>query len=342
MGRMFRIITDRQEQTLNQANARPSAYFVADTIPYVEVGGPEGVVTSIHSPASQTAKHITHIPVREVAPQQVYTQPVYQQVQPVYAQPVYAQPQYTQPQYTQPTYQPVHQPQYLSVQLHRVVQQPMPMHTMQTVHSDVVPEVVAYHQPQHGVSNEYRVLKDEIRQQLTEIGPKAIYFTSAKQHSGTTTVLLNLAATLALETNESKVIVVDADFDTPISARRLAAGEHHGLTDVLGQNVPLAWAIQPTGVPRVQVLSAGVSELRAAGATDMPRLITQLKQWFDYVLIDGGRWGQRTDRDTVVTVCDAVYAVSRSTDLERTEFTNLRNTVAHAGGQLRGYITTRV
>jgi Mrp family chromosome partitioning ATPase len=332
MGRMFRIISDRHENT---QGVRPG-YLIADAIPYVEVGGPEGVVTSIPSPKPVT--RVEHV-VREipVVKQPVYTQPVYHPVNLAADQRHFTSTVY-QPVYTQPVYQPHH----LSVQLHRTA-----THTPVTaIHhapaSDVVQEVVAYHHPEHGISNEYRVMRDEIRQMLTEIGSKSLYFTSARQHSGTTTVLLNLAATLAHDSNETKVIVVDADFDAPASARRLAAGQHQGLSDVLGQDVPLAWAIQPTGVPRVQVLSSGMTELRPAAATELPRLVAQLKQWFDWVLIDGGRWGQRNDRDAIVSTVDGTFAVTRSTDLERVEFTNLRNSIAHSGGQLRGYITTRM
>lgn len=304
MGRMFRILSDRHDAPMGgTANGWLIADVGGSTVPYIEVGGPQGLVTSIAPPPAAPT-------VKTAAREAVV-----------------------------PAVAPAAKPaahDYLSVRFHHPrVEAPEPG-------SDVAHEVVAFHHADHEISLEYRVVRDEIRHQHNEIGAKAIAFVATKPHSGTTTVLLNLAATFAAESNDAKVIVVDADFDTPAGAKRLAAGEHHGLTDVLGQSVPLAWAIQPSGVPRVQVLSAGLSELKPAAATDLPRLITQLRQWFDWILIDGGRWGQRSDRDSVVAACDATYLVARADDLERIEFGQLRQSIAHAGGTLKGSITTRL
>jgi hypothetical protein len=58
-------------------------------------------------------------------------------------------------------------------------------------------ELVALHYPDHPVSAEYRVLRDEIRGQHADAGTKVLLFTAAAPEAGTTTVLLNLAVTLA-------------------------------------------------------------------------------------------------------------------------------------------------
>ena len=232
-----------------------------------------------------------------------------------------------------PSPNPLARPEYLSVRFHTSTVAPI-------VGSEIAPELVAYHEPHHEISGEYRTLRDEIRHQLNAIGPKVLLFTAARPESGTTTVLLNFAITLAAEP-DAKVVIIDADFDSPTIAKKLVAADHHGLTDVLGNSVPLAWAVQPTTIPRVHVVPTGTAELRPAAITDLPRILAQLKQSFDWVLIDAGRWGVMSDRDGVSANADAVYAVTRSTDLERLEFTGLRNSVTHSGGTLRGYITTR-
>ena len=302
MGRMFRVISEKFEGGSAPTRAVPFS-VPADVIPFVEVGGPEGLVTSVTPKAA---------PKPTLAPAVVPT---------VVAPTIVAKP-------------PAVLAEYLSVQFHAATHAP-------SAGSDVAAELVAFHRPDHAVSGEYRLLKDEIRQQLREIGPKVLFFTAARPESGTTTVLLNTAITLAAESEHTNVVIVDADFDSPAAAKRLAAAEHHGLSDVLGNAVPLAWAVQPTTIPRVHVVPTGASELKAAALTDLPRILSQLKQSFDWVLVDAGRWGQRPDRDGAATEADAVYAVTRSTDLERLEFTGLRNRVAHAGGTLRGYVTTR-
>jgi Mrp family chromosome partitioning ATPase len=290
MGRMFRVISEKYEHGPSPVRTGPAA-IASETIPFVEVGGPDGFITSIAAP--------------KAAPRPAVEA------------------------------KPVEQPGYLSVQFH-------PGSAARTAGSDVAAELVAHHFPEHTISGEYRTLRDEIRQQLSEIGPKVLLFTAARPQSGTTTVLLNYAITLAAESPESRVAVIDADFDHPQIAKKLGAADHHGLSDVLGNSVPLAWAVQPSAVSRLQVIPAGTSDMKPAAITDLPRILSQLKQSFDWILIDAGQWGKRPDRDGVSANVDAVYAVTRSTDLERTEFAGLRDRIAHSGGTLRGYITTRV
>jgi Mrp family chromosome partitioning ATPase len=206
-----------------------------------------------------------------------------------------------------------------------------------TLAGGISPDAVAYHLPDHPVSAEYRLLVDEIRDQLPTPGAKAVFFTSAVPNSGTTTVVLNLAATIVRDP-DATVLVVDAAVDDPAMARKLAAADAPGLSEVVGQKVPLAWAVQPTPAARLHVLAAGDGP---NASPEIGKLIDQLKQWFDWVLIDGGAWGRRVDREHLAAAADATYAVARLSDLERPEFHALRATLPQAG-KLKGYITTRV
>src|SRR5262249_39549607 len=145
------------------------------------------------------------------------------------------------------------------------------------------------------------------------------------------------AATLARDP-DAAVLVVDAAVENPSAARKLAAADAPGLAEVLAQKVPMAWAVQPTPAARLHVLAAGD---RTGTSTEIGKLGAQLKQWFDWVLIDGGTWGRRSDRDAVAAAADATYAVARLTDLERPEFHALRTALPKVG-KLKGYVTTRI
>jgi Mrp family chromosome partitioning ATPase len=295
---MFRIISEGFDRTNGHgpavellATPVPVAdddWPAAGNVPFVEVGGPAGLVTSIGSTAKPAAK--------PAAPA------------------------------TKPDTKP--DSRYLSVSFRHV--------PVLTLAGGVSPDVVTFHLPDHAVSAEYRALADEIRDQLPAAGPKAVLFTSAVPHSGTTTVVLNLAATLAREP-DATVLVVDASGE-PAAARKLAAAEAPGLAEVISQKVPLAWAVQPTPAPRLHVLAAGDGPNTSA---EIGKLVDQLKQWFDWVLLDGGPWGRRADRNQLAAAADATYAVARLTDLERPEFHALRTSLPQVG-KLKGYVTTRV
>lgn len=204
------------------------------------------------------------------------------------------------------------------------------------------PALVAFYHPDHPISGEYRVLRDEVKAQFTDHAPRVLFFTAAAGESGTTTVALNLAITLAKET-AGRVLIADANVGRPGVARMMGLKPAPGLVEVLGHQVPLAWAAQATPLPNLQVLAAGGNPAAPPSGMgeDLPRLTEQLRQWYDWVLIDAGVWGVIPDRDAACPAADAVYLVAREAVVDRTEFAGLRGWVKELGGLLRGYVTTR-
>lgn len=305
MGRMFRIITESGRELPRISSDEPErggAALAVEVVPFVEVGGPDGLVTSIPMPQHRAAPVPQPMPAPQLEPVRGVTDS---------------------------------DPRVLSVAFHT-----FPRSGLRLLSTDVAAEVVAYHHPDHPVCAEYRAVRDEILRQFDETRPRAALFTAASPVSGTTTVLLNVAATLTHDST-GRVLVIDANFTRPAIARRLAVAEAPGLAEVLGQAVPLAWALQPTAIENLQVLTAGqpTAGTAAAMTADFARLLAQTRQWFDWVFVDGGVWG---DGGELAAACDAVFAVTRQHDIDRTEFAALRSSVTAVGGLLRGYVTTRV
>jgi len=206
--------------------------------------------------------------------------------------------------------------------------------------------LVALYFPEHPVSAEYRVLRDEIAAQLPDATSRVLTFTAAATEAGTTTVMLNLGITLARE--GQRVLVLDTNFNRPGVAAKLALAASPGLAEVLGGHLPLPWAMQPTAVSSLQALvvssaydADSAAKFGSIIGRDLPKLLGQLRQWFDWVLIDAGVWGVESERDEICSSADAVYLVTREADAGRPEFTGLRTWVKQLGGSLRGYVTTR-
>jgi Mrp family chromosome partitioning ATPase len=323
MGRMFRIITEGPESQ-NPASDRSGTALLeppVDDVPFVEVGGPTGLVTSIPKGIVTPIPQPPPVPVSMPIPQPMSVpQPVSVPMKPA---PVHEAP--------------LNAGRVLSVTFHR-----LPQAGLRLMATGVSADVIAYHQPDHPVSAEYRIVRDEIRKQFEEPGSRIALFASASAASGTTTVLVNLATTLSQLPN-SRVLLIDSHYDRPAIAARLGVPDSPGLSDVLGQKVPLPWALQPTPVSNLQVLTCGIPTDHTAECLgdELPKLLIQLRNWFDWVLVDAGVWLDFLGSETVGPSADAVYLVSRSNDIERAEFTSLRPTIAAAGGHLRGYITTR-
>jgi Mrp family chromosome partitioning ATPase len=331
MSRMFRVITGAgsdMPQHDHPPEPRPVAAdaLSGENVPFVEVGGPDGVDASIGN----------RNPAPKVGPPPAPKQPPAREVVIPAAPP--PQPAKPTPRKAEPTIPPVTDSRILSVTFH-----PIPKAGLRLMQqTGVAPEIVAYHFPDHPVSGEYRTVRDQIVRQFDEPGPKVTLFTAADAHAGTTTVLVNFAVSLIQEYG-SRVLIVDAHLARPGVARRLGAAEAPGLADVLNQSIPLAWALQPTPVTNLHLLAAGTptEATEEQMATDLPKLATQLRQWFDWVVIDAGVWGDLPGADATCGAADAVYLVTRSGDIELPGFGGLRAEVTDSGGHVRGYISTR-
>jgi Mrp family chromosome partitioning ATPase len=284
-----------------------------DGAPFIEIGGPSGPVFS----PSLTPPPALHA----VAEAKIEGN----------AGPI------TEPARTFPRLAPTPATAYLSVRFHDVQIRGKGRHDGPDA------SLVAFHLPDHPVSGEYRTLRDEICKQLPDLTSHLVMFTAASSEAGTTTVLLNLAITLAGEA-KTRVLVVDGDVKRPAIARKLGVKPGPGVCEVLANRVPLTLAVQPSAVQRLDALAAGdaIDATPVAIGREFPRLLGQLRQWYDWVLLDGGTWGALPERDGTCPTADAVYLVTRDTHAERPEFAALRGCVKELGGLLRGYVTTRV
>jgi Mrp family chromosome partitioning ATPase len=229
-------------------------------------------------------------------------------------------------------------PPYLSVRFHDLAAR-----TARPTPGGPDPGLVVLHAPDHPVSGEYRAVRDEIRNQLPDATSRVLLFSAAAPEAGTTTVLLNLALALAQE-GRNRVLVLDANVTRPGVAPKLALKPGPGLCEVLAQQVPLAWAVQPSPAAGLQVLAAGgpTDATPKAVCRDGARLVGQLRQWYDWVLVDAGVWGAMPERDGLCPAADAVYLVTREADAALPAFAGLRGWVKEVGGLLRGYVATRV
>ena len=320
MSRMFRVITGAGGPAPSRARDQVQALHIETPLeeitPFIEVGGPEGAVTSAARPQPRVAASVAAPSVQRTSPPAPRPAPVPREEAVVAAEA---------------------DAHVLSVTFHR-----LPKLGLRLLPTGISPDIIAYHQPDHAVSGEYRTVRDEIVNQFEEPGPRVTLFTSASGLAGTTTVMMNFAVSLTQE-HGSRVLLVDANFARPGIARRLGASESPGLAEVLSQSIPLAWALQPTPLANLHLLSTGTATDATEDllSNDLPKLMGQLRQWFDWVIVDAGVWNELPGGDATAVAADAVYLVTRQTDIDRTEFADLRADITNAGGPVRGYISTR-
>jgi Mrp family chromosome partitioning ATPase len=201
------------------------------------------------------------------------------------------------------------------------------------------PELIAFHDPDHPISEQYRLLLGEVALQLPGGPPRVLLLTGATAEAGTTTVLLNLAVTLA-RTDALRVTVIDANVARPAVAERLGLSPGPGLCEVLGGRTPLPWAVQNTRLPNLRALVAGRATVPAA-ETAFPPVVERLRTESDWVLIDGPTSTRPADAAPLADCCDAVYLVLRQPDAETPAALELQQGLLETTGRLKGCILTQ-
>jgi Mrp family chromosome partitioning ATPase len=116
------------------------------------------------------------------------------------------------------------------------------------------PDVLVLRAPDSAAARAYGSLGEQVVAGTHASSVAVVVVTSARPEKGTSSVAANLAADLAL--NGRQVVIVDADVRAS-QDQPAAATDRPGLLDVLSHRVPLADALQPTRVPRLQLVALG-------------------------------------------------------------------------------------
>jgi len=203
------------------------------------------------------------------------------------------------------------------------------------------------------VAEQFRALRTNL-QYLGDGSCRTIMFTSSIGSEGKSFISVNLAASLAY--SDKRVILLGLDLRKPSLHERLEIPNKKGVSNYLVGQKNLKELIQSTSIhPKFDVITSGPlppnpSELISNGR--LPELIAELRQEYDYVLIDSPPFGLVTDAALIADYVDAtLYVVrfnytlrdhlTRIADLQRTKrFANLSviyNGVNYGSGYGYGY-----
>ncbi len=157
----------------------------------------------------------------------------------------------------------------------------------------IEPALVVRQVPNSILSESYRRTRTNLK--LSEPGgkAKAILITSGGAKDGKTTVAVNLATTLVAE--GKKILLIDTNLRRPglnaiFAGKQTAIQTNTGLSNLLAGQCDLQQAISPSGMEGLTIIESGPMPTNPAetlGSEAMHRLIGQLRDNYDYVIIDG-------------------------------------------------------
>ncbi len=145
---------------------------------------------------------------------------------------------------------------------------------------------------------------------------RSIALTSFHAGEGKSTVSFQLAASLAQ--SGKSVLLLDTDLrKSQLAARMRVRGKIEGLSHFLSGLANADEVIRQTDIDGMYILFAGARVPHAAellGSPNFGRLMTALKQNFDYVIVDSAPLGLVIDCAVMAPYVDGVLLVIDSTD----------------------------
>ena len=183
---------------------------------------------------------------------------------------------------------------------------------MKSAKGEPVEDAIIKMTSRSAVAEQFRALRTNL-QYLGDGRCRVLMFTSSIGGEGKSFVSINLAASLAY--SDKRVLLIGLDLRKPTLHDRLQVPNQYGASNCLiGQGKPSDF-IQTTIVhPKFDVLTSGPippnpSELLSNGR--LPLLIKELRNDYDYILIDSPPYGLVTDSSLIAEYVDATLYLVR-------------------------------
>jgi capsular exopolysaccharide synthesis family protein len=191
------------------------------------------------------------------------------------------------------------------------------------------------------VFRHYKSLIGQIEIALPRQQTRTLLLSSSVQMEGTTEVTVGLALTLALEMGK-KTAIIDANTNHPDLNRRFGTPDS-GLGEYLKGSLTIERALVNTTVPNLHIMPLGksVPSLGTFGREPLEAMVSQLRNRFDYVLIDTAPIGMNPESTILVDTVDAVILVVRHGSTRREVVRKTKDVIERAGGKILGVVLNK-
>lgn len=167
-----------------------------------------------------------------------------------------------------------------------------------------------------------------------------IAVTSYWENEGKTTVVLNLAKSLA-ELGK-RVLVIDADMRKSVMAgRHTKAKNPAGLSEILTGMVRLSDGLYTTQYENLHIIFSGKyppNPVELLGGKYFPMLLEETRKVYDYVLVDTPPLGQVIDAAVLTPHCDGTLLVMESHAIRQKHAKALISQLDRSGSKILGVI----
>jgi capsular exopolysaccharide synthesis family protein len=193
------------------------------------------------------------------------------------------------------------------------------------------------------VSEAYRTIRTSIFFGVPKGESTTILVTSPAPGDGKTTLVTNLAITMAQA--GQKTIILDADFRRPMQHEIFKTDREKGLSSVIAGAVSMHEAIKPTGIDGLDLLTCGPevpNPSEMINSKQFSDILQSLSEKYDRIVIDSPPVMPVTDSQILSAICDVTVVVLRADKSSRRTSQQARDGLESVGAHLLGAVVNDV
>ena len=212
-------------------------------------------------------------------------------------------------------------------------------------------ELVIFNDPRSPVSEIFRTLRTNIQFMSQSKSANILLVTSTNASEGKSWVTSNLA--IAISQTGKKVIIIDGDMRKGRLHKILNVSQKPGLSNYLSGVyddsskilIGLEDYIQHTKIQNLDIMASGnippnPSELLIL--PQMAELLNDLKQTYDFIIIDGTPCGLVTDSLILSRFSDSAVIVASCKETKKKDLQRTIESIKNVGGKISGLILNKV
>lgn len=191
------------------------------------------------------------------------------------------------------------------------------------------------------IAEAFRKLRTNLQFIHVDHPPRMMVVTSSTPNEGKSTTAINIA--LALAEAECDVALIDGDMRRPSLDKYLDLVGSVGFSTVLSGSATLTDVLQTTKYPHLTVMTAGPTPPNPSellGSQAAKKVLGELRDQFDYVIIDTSPLLAVTDGAILATNCDGVLIMARFGETKREQLAHSVKTLQNVGATLLGAVFT--
>lgn len=196
--------------------------------------------------------------------------------------------------------------------------------------------------PKSPISEQYRTIRTNL--EFTSIGQKLqmITVTSASNGEGKSTTAANLAVVYAQL--GKRVLLIDCDLRKPTAQLTFNLSSQAGLSTILVGRSSIDRAIQPTGVERLSLLTAGPippNPTELVASEQMVALLEDVRRQYDIVILDAPPMMQVADARLLAKVADGTILVIGCENSDRQLVLKAKEQLERTGTHILGLVLNK-